>query len=104
MSLPTRSFSAVALLGALIVPAEALAFCRTMACSDDNPELTCTRDANNCLVNDRPLYWPSSCISFGVQREGSRSDNISYETMRGVVDRAFQTWISADCGGGVLPA
>jgi MYXO-CTERM domain-containing protein len=74
-----------------------------MACSNEKPELACSRDATGCLVNDRPLFWPTSCVSFGVQKDGSRSDGISYDTMRSVVDSAFQTWISADCGG-VMPS
>jgi hypothetical protein len=74
-----------------------------MACSNEKPELACTRDASGCLVNERPLYWPTSCVSFGVQEDGSSSDHISYKQMVEVVDTAFQTWISADCGG-TLPA
>jgi hypothetical protein len=98
-----RALAGAALLTLSLAPQSALAFCRTMACSNDSPELSCSRDAMGCLVNERPLFWPTSCISFGVQKDGSDADNISYDTMRKVVESAFQTWISADCGGGTLP-
>ncbi len=88
----------------LLLPQSAQAFCQTMACSDKDPDLRCTVDENNCPANDRPLFWPTSCLSFGVQEDGSRNDNISYETMREIVETAFQTWISADCGNGTFPA
>jgi hypothetical protein len=94
--------ASAALLG-LLLPQSAAAYCRTMACSEKDPDLTCSYDENNCLVNDKPLYWPTSCLSFGVQKDGSSSDDISYTTMRETVERAFQTWISADCGDGAMP-
>ncbi len=75
-----------------------------MGCSTTRPELACTPDAQGCLVNDLPLYWPTSCISFGVQKDGSRSDGISFSTMQTIVETAFVTWISADCGGGAQPS
>src|SRR4029450_11480650 len=37
-------------------------------------------------------------------KDGSRSDGISFETMERVVETAFVTWISADCGGGAQPS
>ncbi len=100
----TPTLIASAALLVLLVPQSALAFCQTMACNDKDPDLRCTADANNCPFNDRPLYWPTSCLSFGVQEDGSRGDHISYETMNQIVETAFQTWISADCGNGVFPA
>jgi hypothetical protein len=99
-----RGLSLAALLAGLLVPQSALAYCRTMACDKDDPELVCNTDANGCQVNDRPLYWATSCISFGIQKDGSRSDSIPYDTMRQVVEGAFQAWISADCGGGATPS
>jgi MYXO-CTERM domain-containing protein len=103
MSHASKIFGAAALLGTLLASNAAFAYCRTMACSNKDPMLACSTDSNGCLVNDRPLYWPTSCISFGIQEDGSRADNISYEAMRQIVDTAFQTWISADCGG-TMPA
>ncbi len=95
----SKSCLGLVLSAALLVPRPAAAYCRTMGCSTTRPELACTADARGCLINNLPLFWPTSCISFGVQKDGSRSDGISFETMNSVVETAFTTWISADCGG-----
>src|SRR5262245_24567334 len=100
----TRLGAGLVLLAATLAPRPALAWCRTMGCSTTRPELACTKDARGCMVNDLPLFWPTSCISFGVQKDGSRSDGISFEAAELVVETAFTTWISADCGGGAQPS
>lgn len=105
----SRSAWLAALLAAqtLFVVSDALAFCRTMPCSTRDSELACTRDTHGCLVSSTgrpPLYWPTSCISFGVQRNGSKLRGIDYETTHRIVVEAFETWLSADCGGGRGPS
>jgi hypothetical protein len=104
-----RPFSVAALLAlsTFFAAESAQAFCRTMPCSAKDPALACSRDANGCLVSETgrpPLYWPSSCVSFGVQRDGSRRRGIDYETTHRIVVEAFETWVFADCGGGRTPS
>jgi hypothetical protein len=38
-------------------------------------------------------------MSFGVQRDGSASSNIDFETAQAVIEDAFEKWAAADCGG-----
>jgi hypothetical protein len=88
-------------------------YCRTKACDnqpayDDvwqtQPDPPCNRDGVGCLLEGTPLYWPQSCISFSVQRDGSPKQNIDYELAEETVRSAFQTWLNADCGGGTTPS
>ena len=40
----------------------------------------CIRDGY-CLVSGGvELHWPKSCISYGVQRDGSEADEIDFDT------------------------
>lgn len=97
----------VALLGTLSGTARA-DYCRTKACDnhvgyDDvwqsEPDPPCTTMDNGCRIDGNPLYWPHSCLSFAVQQDGSPKENIDYDALHSVILQAFDTWMSADCGG-----
>jgi hypothetical protein len=99
-----------AALGALVVSfaSDASAFCRTKACDNrpayddvwqEMPDPPCTRDAFGCPIDGAPLHWPATCISFNVQRDGSKTDAIDYETANAVINEAFAIWQAADCDG-----
>jgi hypothetical protein len=98
--------AAVAVLGA---SASAHAYCRTKACDtdpsygdvwDEMPDpVECVRNRQGCLVEGEPLFWPSNCFSFGVQRDGSASSNIDFQTAEAVIEDAFSKWAAADCDG-----
>ena len=98
---------AAALLAAVTGTARA-DYCRTKACDnhlgyDDvwqsEPDPPCTTMDNGCRLEGEPLYWPHSCLSFSVQQDGSPKEGIDYESLHTVVQQAFDTWMSADCGG-----
>jgi hypothetical protein len=106
---PSLFVSLFVALGALATSESAFAFCRTKACDTDpsygdiwdeapQPE-ACVRNAQGCYLDGTPLYWPSRCLSFGVQRDGSASSGIDFETARAVIADAFAKWAAADCGG-----
>jgi len=104
-----RSALAVALAVAFVGTAgNAFAYCRTKACDNrpsyedvwqETPDAPCTRDAFGCPLEGTPLAWPASCISYSVQKDGSASDGISFETANAVIDQAFAAWKAADCSG-----
>jgi hypothetical protein len=87
----------------------AQAYCRTKACDteasygdvwDEMPDpVECVRNRQGCLIEGEPLFWPSTCMSFGVQRDGSASSNIDFETAEAIIEDAFAKWLAADCGG-----
>jgi hypothetical protein len=100
--------------GVLAASGSAHAYCRTKACDtdpsygdvwDEEPQPTeCQRNAQGCLLDGTPLYWPTSCMTFGVQRDGSAASGIDFETAEAVIDDAFRKWRTADCGGGEGPS
>jgi hypothetical protein len=99
---------------ALFVCGRADAWCRTKACDtepsygdvwDEEPQPTeCVRDQHDCLAQGTPLSWPSTCLSYAVQRAGSETSMIDFETAAAVIDGAFAKWAAVDCGGGKGPS
>jgi len=93
----------LALLGALatlLQGASAFAFCRTMTCDPNDPKQHCEIDRNLCVLSGKPLAWPSSCVTIGVQKLGDTKDGYSYEQVADVVEKSFAPWMAADCGNG----
>jgi hypothetical protein len=101
---------AAALVGIALLSAAgtARAYCRAKVCDtipayDDIwqtvPDPECTRDDFGCQLEGPPLFWPATCISFTVQKDGSVSDGIDFELAGSVIERAFVTWQEADCSG-----
>lgn len=79
----------------------AWAYCRARACDDLNPELSCEYDLFDCPISEsRPLlFWPSSCVTVAIHENGSRRLGIGFDEVDSATNRAFGTWLSADCGG-----
>src|SRR5262249_33663180 len=48
-----------------------------------------------------PLFWPSPCIGFSMQRDASM--RVDLATATEILHKAFATWMLADCGGGAHP-
>jgi hypothetical protein len=86
------------LSAAWLLAPSALAFCRTTTCDPNNPKEHCQLDANMCVTTGKPLGWRSSCVTIGVQQLGSPTNGFSYDEVAGVVERAFGTWMQANCG------
>jgi len=88
-------------------PAQALAYCLTKTCDQQNPPPPCADNqqtgVNACSTLGTPIAWPGTCVSTSVSAYGSPKDNISAEQMRQLVDNAFKNWLSQDCGGAKVP-
>jgi hypothetical protein len=69
---------------------DAAAYCRATTTSKTSIGID-----GECVTTGVPLAWASSCVSFDVQRDGSRQ--VDVETARRVVQRAFDAWSQADC-------
>lgn len=59
----------------------------------------CSADDRGCATTGKPLYWPSRCLSFGVQQDGSPKRHLSAQELDTAVSAAFEQWLGADCGG-----
>jgi hypothetical protein len=74
---------------------DARAYCPTRTC---NPlTQVCDVDANGCVTTGTPIFWATSCVSFGVAEPASTK--VSYADAQAVITAAYQRWISVDCGG-----
>lgn len=94
----------LSLAAILCAPTHALAACRTTTCDQQNAPASCTPiPAGQCNDQGIPIKWPSTCVSTSVSAQGSVLRNITADQMRSIVDKAFQQWTSADCGGGKTP-
>jgi Matrixin len=80
------------------------AYCRTTTCDPDDPNQLCTRDVNGCLTSGLPLFWPDLCVTFAVEQTGSLKRGITFPEASRTIERAFQAWMSADCGQGRHPS
>lgn len=99
--------AAVALAAAATVSLVSLhagAYCRTTTCDVAGAEAGCTADPSGCATSGKPLFWPSDCGWYGVQKDGSPLLKISYDEFHSVVVKAFSKWGDADCGGGKHPS
>jgi hypothetical protein len=81
---------------------DALGFCRSTSC--DPTETVCLLDENGCGTVGFPLYWPSTCVTFGVHDQGSPLRGVTFREAERAAAEAFRTWLSADCGNGQHPS
>lgn len=87
--------AATALLFA--VASQASAFCLAHTC--DPTQEQCETDDEDCVTSGVPLRWPSECVTFDVQVNGSPRSGIDATATAAAVEAAFAAWLSADCGG-----
>jgi hypothetical protein len=81
----------------------ARAYCLTHACDDDDPEYRCEYDTEGCAITRPALYWPSTCLSFNIQEDGSAKLGMGSEQLADETLRAFDRWLAADCADGASP-
>jgi len=88
----------LALFAALLSSERALAYCLEKTCNPSDPEQECVSDGS-CVLTGQPLRWPTSCVTFDVQAQGSPKAGIDAERATDAALRAFSAWMHADCGG-----
>lgn len=84
----------------LFAAAPALGFCRTSHCPATNHDSqVCTpEDATDCGF---VVYWTKPRVTYSVQLDASQQ--VPLDAIREVARTAFETWLTADCGGGAHP-
>lgn len=93
--------SAAAAAFAFALSANSAAYCLTYTC--DAKKEACPIE-NGCNVGGHPLYWASDVVSFDVQKDGSKRQDISYDQLHTVVTNAFQRWVDVVCEDGNHPS
>ena len=79
------------------LPSGASAYCRTTTCRN-TAEKECTRDADDCVTDGIPLFWPSRCVGFSFQAQGT-AKLVPEDTKQAILG-AFATWSEHACPGG----
>jgi len=96
-----------AALGALavtVIPRMAGAYCLTNTCTAESEGDGECRQENGCLVGGKPLAWANRCVSFSVQKDGSRLRGIPVDEARRIIGEGFYTWTHAACPEGGSPS
>lgn len=83
----------------------ALAYCRTTTCDPNvscatHPTDCCAFDVEGCDTNGLPISWPSACVSYNVQEDGSSLWGITSEELSQVLKNAYDSWLSLTCSDG----
>ncbi|HEX3850310.1 MAG TPA: matrixin family metalloprotease [Polyangiaceae bacterium] len=89
---------------ALLAPRIASAYCRTHACNPADPAQNCAIDAQHCVTTGLPLAWPSACVSFSVQEDGSKKYGITADAFGSMLTAAFAQWVTTSCLDGSAPS
>lgn len=99
LRLPARFALAAlcALLGVSAAASEAQAFCRSSTCRSSGGK-ECETDDDGCPVTGAKLFWPSSCVSYAVNRLGTES--LDPTDTRDVIRKCFQSWSDVPCPDG----
>lgn len=88
---------AAALAAAVVAGStEAAAYCRSTTCRPKSED--CKRDADDCPAEGEKLAWPTACLSFAVNRNGTRQ--LALDDTRKSIAKAFATWSDVECPKG----
>lgn len=81
----------------LLIPSGAQAFCRTTTCRT-TADKSCERDEDDCVIEGTPLFWPSRCVGFSFQAQGT-AKLVPEDTKQAILG-AFASWSEHECPAG----
>jgi hypothetical protein len=77
-----------------------------MTCSlgktEDEERALCEQE-NGCISEGKPLHWPSPCLRYAVQVDGSPKSGLDGDEVAALVEQAFLLWQTAECPDGGTP-
>jgi hypothetical protein len=78
------------------LPTLGFAYCRTTTCAQQNPPVQCSAEGavTGCQTVGTKLFWPRACMSFSVQRDGSKQagNPITADQLQSIVRASFDNW------------
>ncbi len=97
-----RRFAATAALALsacaiLATASDASAFCRSTTCRT-SPTKECATDENSCPTDGARLFWPTSCVSYAMNAQGTQ--DLDPVDTRDVIRKTFQAWTEVPCPKG----
>ena len=87
-----RALAALLVAAGALYATDAEAFCRSTTCTGD-----CPRDEYGCKTTGAELAWPSMCVGYSLQADGTV--NLPMVQVRKVIANCFVTWSDLDCEG-----
>lgn len=87
----------------LLAAPDADAYCRTRTCQLKK-KAPCPQDeVTGCYTEGEEIFWPDTCMTYAIQRDGSRDEGITAQQLEPVVASAFRVWSEAVCPTGGTP-
>jgi len=84
-------------LGVIALADDASAFCRSTTCRTSGAK-ECATDANSCPMDGAKLFWPTSCIGFSLNDQGTQ--DLDPEETFAILRKTFQAWTEVTCPEG----
>ncbi len=83
-----------------------LGYCRTTTCAQAAPPEECVpgQIIDSCQMAGIPLYWSGTCVSFSVQKDGSKSSGVTADQLQAVLRASFDNWQNVACPTGGKPS
>lgn len=92
-----RAVAALLGLAAIAGAGDALAYCRSTTCRATTAK-GCPTDENGCVQLGAPLFWPTSCIGFAMNKLGTQQ--LDPEDTRATLRKCFEAWTDVQCPDG----
>ena len=89
--------TALAFASVFASAATASAYCRSTTCRSTAAH-QCENDENDCPSEGAKLFWPTSCISYAMNKRGTQ--DLDPDETRAVIKKAFQAWADIPCPSG----
>jgi MYXO-CTERM domain-containing protein len=87
----------------LALTRDAAAYCRTRTC-EFRSDVACPTDTRTgCSGSGEFVFWKSGCVSYAVQRDGSRDEGITALQLGNLLDQGFRAWSDLACPEGNTP-
>lgn len=83
----------------VLVQSEAFAYCRTTTCAQKDPPAECLPGTfvGSCQMAGLPLAWPSPCVSYSVNLNGSKTQQITADDLEARLRVAYDNWQNVTC-------
>jgi MYXO-CTERM domain-containing protein len=81
----------------------AAAFCRTKSCELGKTDAAGCAKEGNCVSEGNPLHWPSACINYAIQADGSPKLGLDGAAFQQLAADTFAAWQDVSCPGGGSP-
>ena len=97
MSTKARALAALIGLASLASTSPSRAFCRSTTCRATTAK-DCPTDSTGCITSGAPLFWPTSCISYAMNEQGTAS--LDPVATRSTLRKCFEAWTDVTCEDG----